>query len=70
MENLVDAIWKDKDTPKPSPVIVLSEKYSGRSVQDKLEAVRAEMRETGVDFLIVSALDEIACSFSVLQSFL
>jgi len=58
--NLVDQVWKDKPEPSIKHCIVLSDKLSGRSVNDKLEWIRKEMSKRKSDLLIITALDDIA----------
>lgn len=69
-QNLVDIIWdQDQEDKRPSmpeePIIVLQEKYSGRSVSDKLDALRKKMKENACEYLITGMLDEIAWIFNL-----
>jgi Xaa-Pro aminopeptidase len=43
----------------------LSEKYTGRSVTDKLQDVRAAVKEKGGDAIVLTALDDIAWLFNM-----
>lgn len=38
--NLVDLVWKNKPARTPSKVMLLDQRYTGRSVADKLAEVR------------------------------
>ena len=38
-------------------------KYTGKSISEKVEAVRKKMVEEKVSALVVEALDEVACKF-------
>lgn len=61
LENLVDEIWGDEKPKPPNGIIYkLDEKYTGRSVADKLKFVRAKMQDLGGECYILTALDEIA----------
>jgi Xaa-Pro aminopeptidase len=58
--NLVDAVWEDRPAPPTQPIYSLPEEVTGRSVADKLAAIRAEMAKANADVLILTKLDEIA----------
>ncbi len=58
--NLVDAVWDDRPPPPQRPIYALPEELTGRSVAEKLAAVRAQMAQAGVTCLILTKLDEIA----------
>ena len=58
--NLVDAIWDDRPPTPVHPIYALPETVTGRSVADKLAAVREQMTQAGADVLILTKLDEIA----------
>lgn len=64
-DNLVDLIWNDRPAVGKSEVKLLSEKYTGRSVQQKLKDVRAALREKDADAIILTALDDIAWVFNI-----
>ncbi len=58
--NLVDAVWQDRPPAPSHPIYLLSEADTGRSVADKLAAVREKMAEEEVAVLVLTKLDEIA----------
>jgi Xaa-Pro aminopeptidase len=58
--NLVDAVWHDRPAAPAQPIYALADEVTGRSVGDKLTAVRQEMAKAGADVLILTKLDEIA----------
>lgn len=64
-DNLVDLIWNDRPAVGKSNVKFLSEQYTGRSVEQKLEDVRAALREKEADAIILTALDDIAWVFNI-----
>lgn len=69
--NLIDEIWPDQPARSSNPVSIHPVKYAGKSAQDKLQQVRTEMEKLGAQALVVSLLDEVACTFrSFLVSFL
>jgi Xaa-Pro aminopeptidase len=57
---LVDAVWDDHPEPPARPIYALPDEVTGRSVADKLTAIRAEMAKAGAEALILTKLDEIA----------
>ena len=59
-ENLVDQVWEEQPAPSSNPVLVLEEKYAGRSVKDKLFDLRLDLEKIGAHAFVVTALDEIA----------
>lgn len=62
--NLVDIIWSQQQGGKPpqpaNPVTELGLQFAGKSTADKLADIRKELETQKVDYLVVSALDEIA----------
>lgn len=60
-ENLVDEVW-GPDKPKRSrdPVFHLDDKYTGKTVADKLGELRAEIKKAKGTAFVVSALDDVA----------
>lgn len=58
--NLVDLIWKDKPSRNANALECLPLKISGRSVAQKLNDVRAKMKEENAVALLLSSLDETA----------
>jgi Xaa-Pro aminopeptidase len=58
--NLVDAVWDDQPEPPAQPIYALPDAVTGRSVAEKLTAIREEMAKAGAEALILTKLDEIA----------
>lgn len=58
-EDLVDLVWKDRPPLSAKPVMVLEEKYCGKSVADKLSAIREKMKEQGASLHLVTSLYDI-----------
>ena len=59
-EDLVDQIWPDRPQRARSRARVLSEEYSGETVQEKIARIRAKMKEYGAAIHILTTLDDIA----------
>lgn len=64
-ENLVDKIWEDRPSRPAEPIIVLSDKYAGKSYKEKLEDLRKELKKKKTAGMVVSMLDEVAWLFNL-----
>lgn len=59
-QNLVELVWTDRP-PRPSnPVNPLPLKFSGQSVKEKLALVNEAMKDKRAEYLVLTALDEVA----------
>ncbi len=58
--NYVDEVWSDRPLPPARPIYALPDEVTGRSVAEKLAAVREQMECAGVEVLVLTKLDEIA----------
>jgi Xaa-Pro aminopeptidase len=63
MTNLVDAIWPDRPASPDDKIFVHPLKYAGVSHSDKIKNIRNELQRVDAYGLVVSALDEVACTF-------
>ncbi|XP_044267997.1 xaa-Pro aminopeptidase 1 [Tribolium madens] len=59
-KNLVDVLWGDRPSRPTNPVRPLGLEFAGKTVGEKLGKVRGDMEREKVDFLVLTALDEIA----------
>jgi Xaa-Pro aminopeptidase len=59
-QNLVDLVWEDRPAPPARPIYMLPDEVTGRTVADKLAAVREQMEKAEAEVLILTKLDEIA----------
>ncbi|MCF7912495.1 MAG: aminopeptidase P family protein [Candidatus Cloacimonetes bacterium] len=64
-EDLVGMIWQDRPPIPRQPAVVLSEEYSGESVNHKIKRVRVAIEKARADYHVISALDEIAWLFNI-----
>lgn len=64
-QNLVDAIWTERPARPAEQVIVLSDKYAGKSYTDKLDELRKELQKKKAVGMVVSMLDEVAWLFNL-----
>lgn len=63
--DLFDDIWNDRPAIPQEGIFELPLEYSGVSASDKIESVRAELRENGANLIVISTLDEIAWLFNI-----
>ena len=63
--DLLASLWTDRPQLVSAPVEVLDVKYAGRDVADKLASIRADMAVQGVDYHLVTALDDLAWTFNI-----
>lgn len=59
-ENLVAQTWADRPSRPHEPIRALPDAITGRSVADKVEAVRQVMRAEHADTYVATMLDEVA----------
>jgi Xaa-Pro aminopeptidase len=65
-QNLIDLVWGDERPARPSnPVVLLPEKYSGKSTAAKLADLRKELDKKKAAAFVLSMLDEIAWLFNL-----
>lgn len=63
--DIIDEIWSDRPHMPSDEVYVHDLKYAGLSLAQKMEKVRAKMTESGLDFYIMSSLEDIAWLFNL-----
>lgn len=65
-DNLVDLVWGAERPSRPvGEVILLVDKYAGKSVKAKLEDLRKELEKKKSSGFVVSMLDEVAWLFNL-----
>ncbi|ERN17574.1 hypothetical protein AMTR_s00059p00137420 [Amborella trichopoda] len=64
-ENLVDKVWKNRPLPELQPVFLQPLEFAGRSVADKLKALREKLDQEKATSIIVAALDEVAWLYNI-----
>ncbi len=58
--DLTPKFWTSRPQSGFTEIFVLAEKYSGKSSSAKIADVRKDMAANGVDYLVLTALDDIA----------
>lgn len=62
-DNLIDVVWLGRQPLcGKDNVFNLGNEFSGRSTTEKLSKVRSEMKDNGASVLVVTELDEVACT--------
>lgn len=62
---LLKEVWKERGTPSKNPIYTHPVERAGRSVTDKLSAIRQKMEEQEVTFHIISSLDDVAWTLNL-----
>ena len=60
MDDLLDAIWKDRPAMPENPVVSLDDSLTGMSVQEKISKLREKGHQNKEDYQLISSLDDIA----------
>jgi len=64
-KDFVSPLWENRPEFPLSKIMILEEKYTGKSVSQKLSELRTILQEKKLDYFIVSALDELAWLFNI-----
>lgn len=64
-KDLADAIWHDRPNLPVSDIWVVPEEKSGKTVSQKLEAVRASMKKEQAAHLLLTKLDDIMWLYNI-----
>ncbi|MFT7603383.1 MAG: Xaa-Pro aminopeptidase [Saprospiraceae bacterium] len=63
--DLTDKVWKNRPDLPNDKIFELPLKYAGVSRPEKIAAIRKEMSRVGVDYHLVTTLDDIAWIFNI-----
>lgn len=63
--DLINNIWLDRPGIPKNKIFIHEEKYSGKSVTEKLKLVRGKMSDSDIDFHLITTLDDIAWLFNI-----
>ena len=64
-KDLVKDLWKDRPALSDSKVFIHDIKYAGKSSEEKLDEIRAILKEKDCDLTIINSLDDIAWIFNI-----
>ncbi|ANF51894.1 Xaa-Pro aminopeptidase [Chryseobacterium glaciei] len=62
---LLKTIWTDRGTPSKNPIFVHPVKWAGKSVTDKVSAIRQKMEDQEITVHIISSLDDVAWTLNL-----
>ncbi|SCY00753.1 aminopeptidase P family protein [Alkaliphilus peptidifermentans] len=63
--DLISLLWTDRPETPLTPIFIHDTKFAGQTIEDKLQDVRKEMKNKGVDYYIISTLDAIAWLYNI-----
>ncbi|XP_022902257.1 xaa-Pro aminopeptidase ApepP [Onthophagus taurus] len=58
--NLIDLLWTDRKPMPSAEVKPLPNKYTGKTIQEKLKLVQQQMVDKNASYLVLTSLDEVA----------
>lgn len=61
----MEQIWADRPAIPEGAAFVYAAEYAGKTCQEKLDAIRQEMKKADAEALLVSSLDEIAWALNI-----
>lgn len=61
----MELIWTDRPAIPEGAAFVYATEYAGKTCQEKLDAIRQEMKKADAEALLVSSLDEIAWALNI-----
>ncbi|KQT17629.1 Xaa-Pro aminopeptidase [Chryseobacterium sp. Leaf404] len=62
---LLKEVWKERGTPSKNPIYTHPVERAGKSVNDKLSAIRQKMEEQEVSVHVISSLDDVAWTLNL-----
>ncbi|QQQ29757.1 aminopeptidase P family protein [Chryseobacterium indoltheticum] len=62
---LLKTVWKERGTPSKNPIFVHPLDRAGKSVTDKISAIRQKMEEQEVTVHVISSLDDVAWTLNL-----
>lgn len=63
--DVISKVWQDRPMLPSDPLFVFPIEFSGRSSQEKMSQLREVLAREGCNYLLLSALDEIAWTFNI-----
>ena len=62
---LLQQVWKDRGQGNSAEIFVHPEKWAGKTVQQKLDDIRGELKKNEADAHIITALDDVAWTLNL-----
>lgn len=63
--DLLDEVWIDRPLITYNPIVVMGNEIYGRSVAEKIEHIRTDLKENSIDGYVFSKLDEVMYIFNI-----
>lgn len=63
--DLISEIWKDRPELKKDKAFILSTEEAGESTKDKVERLRAALKEEDADLTLIASLDDICWLYNI-----
>lgn len=63
--DLIAEVWTDRPALPLKPFYVFDSKYTGKTAKEKLSALRSELSKSNADYMVLSALDDIAWLYNI-----
>ncbi|MGQ8335014.1 aminopeptidase P family protein [Sunxiuqinia sp. A32] len=65
VEDLLMNVWENRPTIPVDKIFEHDEKFVGQTRRDKIEHLRQEMKKSGADYLLITALDDLAWTLNL-----
>lgn len=63
--DLISEIWHNRPKLSDAPITYHDSKYSGKTIAEKLNILREEMKQVGADYHLITTLDDVAWTFNM-----
>lgn len=63
--DFIGDIWEDRPSLPSDKVFVHEQEYSGTTPKERIEKLRKDMQKNGIDYYLVSAVDEVCYLYSI-----
>jgi len=60
IEDVFEDLWQDRPAMPNEKMFIMEEKYVGKSVEDKLAEVKAELKKSNANSFLLASIDDIA----------
>lgn len=63
--NVIDSVWSDQPARPDAKLMVQPMEFSGQSLDDKCDAIAAQLKRDGQDAAVITALDSVAWVYNI-----
>lgn len=64
-KDLISEVWTDRPPLSDAPILYHEDKYSGKSLGEKLNDIRLKLADQNADLHLITTLDDIAWTFNI-----